>query len=66
LRGALEIEHIATFFQANAFYQIKTNEDFTKPDAPEYLRLEKLETEGYERAKQLRQEILQEVRAVFT
>jgi E3 ubiquitin-protein ligase SHPRH len=33
----------------------------TKPDSPEYHELEKLETTGYEDAKKLRREILQEV-----
>ena len=61
LRTALEIEHMAVFFQANAFFQIKSNEDMTKPETPEFEALEKQETEGYERAKKLRQEILQEV-----
>jgi E3 ubiquitin-protein ligase SHPRH len=61
LRGALEIEHMATFFRANAYFQIKSNEDMTKPDTPEFEALEKLETEGYEEAKRLRREILQEV-----
>jgi E3 ubiquitin-protein ligase SHPRH len=61
LRGALEIEHMAIFFRANAYFQIKSNEDMTKPDTPEFQALEKLETEGYEEAKKLRREILQEV-----
>jgi E3 ubiquitin-protein ligase SHPRH len=61
LRGALEIEHMATFFRANAYFQIKSNEDMTKSDTPEFEALEKLETEGYEEAKRLRREILQEV-----
>jgi len=61
LRGALEIEHMAIFFRANAYFQIKSNEDLTKPDTPEFEVLEKLETEGYEEAKRLRREILQEV-----
>jgi E3 ubiquitin-protein ligase SHPRH len=34
----------------------------TKPDSPEFQELEKYETEGYEIAKKLRREILQEVR----
>ncbi|PMD34610.1 putative SNF2 family helicase/ATPase [Hyaloscypha variabilis F] len=61
LRGALEIEHMATFFRANAYFQIKSNEDMTKSDTPEFEALEKLETEGYEEAKRLRREILQEI-----
>lgn len=61
LRAALEIEHMAIFFRANAYFQIKSNEDMTKPDSPEFQELEKLEIDGYEQAKKLRQEILQEV-----
>ena len=52
---------MAMFFRANAYFQIKSNEDMTKPDTPEFEALEKLETDGYEAAKKLRQEILQEV-----
>ena len=62
LRSALEVEHMAVFFRANAYFQIKSNEDMTKPDTPEFEALEKLETEEYEEAKKLRREILQEVR----
>jgi E3 ubiquitin-protein ligase SHPRH len=61
LRGTLEIEHMALFFRANAYFQIKTNEEMTKPDSAEFQELERLETEGYEAAKKLRREILQEV-----
>jgi E3 ubiquitin-protein ligase SHPRH len=61
LRGALEIKHMATFFKANAHFQIKSNEEMTKLDSPEFQALEKLETDGYEAAKKLRREILQEV-----
>jgi E3 ubiquitin-protein ligase SHPRH len=61
LRGALEIEHMALFFRANAYFQIKTNEEMTKPDSVEFQELERLETEGYEAAKKLRREILHEV-----
>lgn len=52
---------MASFFKANAYFQIKSNELMTKPDSPEFRALEQLETEGYEAAKKLRQEILQEV-----
>jgi E3 ubiquitin-protein ligase SHPRH len=61
LRGAIEVQHIAIFFRANAYFQIKSNEDMTKPDSPEFSALEKLEIDGYEEAKRLRREILQEV-----
>jgi E3 ubiquitin-protein ligase SHPRH len=53
---------MATFFQANGYFQIKSNEAFTVPDSEDFKNLEKLETEGYERAKNIRQEILKEVR----
>jgi E3 ubiquitin-protein ligase SHPRH len=53
---------MATFFQANGYFQIKSNEAFTAPDSEDFKNLEKLETEGYERAKNIRQEILKEVR----
>ncbi|CZT47500.1 related to S.pombe rad8 protein and Rdh54p [Rhynchosporium secalis] len=61
LRTALEIEHMAIFFRTNAYFQVKTNEEMTKPNSEGFRALEKLEEEGYEAAKKLRQEILQEV-----
>lgn len=60
LRGALEIEHMATFYQANAYFQIKSNPEFTEPDSEPFKELEKKETDGYELAKRIRQEILKE------
>lgn len=62
LRSALEIHHKATFFCANAFFQIKSNQDMTEPDSVEFQKLDRLETEAYERAKSLRREILEESR----
>lgn len=53
---------MAVFFQANAYFQIKSNEDMTKPDTAEFEALEKLEIDGYQKAKLLRKEILHEVR----
>lgn len=58
LRSSLEIEHVSTFFIANAYYQIKT--DHTMPNSDAYRELEKLEESTYELAKSLRQEILGE------
>lgn len=52
---------MAVFFQANAYYQIKTNEDMTHPESASFRTLDKLEADGYERAKNLRREILQDV-----
>ncbi|CAK7267009.1 hypothetical protein SEPCBS119000_002323 [Sporothrix epigloea] len=63
LRYALEILHKAEFFCANGMYQVKTNEEWTKPDSEEFRQLEKLETEAYERAKVVRREILLETRS---
>ncbi|CAD6499854.1 BgTH12-03960 [Blumeria graminis f. sp. triticale] len=61
LRGALEIQHTAIFFCANAYFQIRSNETLTKPDSDEFQRLENLEIQGYEDAKRLRREIHQEI-----
>ena len=58
LRSALEIEHMCTFFVANAYFQIKSNTDFTEPESAAYKELEKAEESTYELAKVLRQEIL--------
>ena len=52
---------MAVFFRANAYFQIKTNEEMVKPESPEFKDLEKREMDGYELAKKLRREILQEV-----
>ncbi|TPX15186.1 uncharacterized protein E0L32_004744 [Thyridium curvatum] len=60
LRYALELQHKAVFFCANAHFQIKSNEEMTVPESDDFERLEKLETEAYERAKRIRREILQE------
>jgi E3 ubiquitin-protein ligase SHPRH len=61
-RSALEIQHKAIFFCANAYYQIKSNEEMTVPDSDEFHRLEELEVEGYDAAKKIRREILDESR----
>ncbi|CAK7272994.1 hypothetical protein SEPCBS57363_005427 [Sporothrix epigloea] len=63
LRYALEILHKAEFFCANGLYQVKTNEDWTRPDSEEFKQVEKLEIEAYERAKLVRREILSENRS---
>ncbi|KAI5924324.1 SNF2 family N-terminal domain-containing protein [Camillea tinctor] len=62
LRSALDVEHRAIFFIATAYYQKKSDEDTTKPGSDEFKRLEALETEHYELAKQIRKEILHEAR----
>jgi E3 ubiquitin-protein ligase SHPRH len=61
LRAALEVQHIFKFFTANAFYQIKTDANLTKPDSEEFQALEKSESEAYEAAKQMRKEMLVDV-----
>ncbi|CAG8421838.1 unnamed protein product [Penicillium salamii] len=58
LRGALEIQHIAVFFTANAFYQIKSDPNLTDPDSDEFKALQKREEDGYEAAKVIRKEML--------
>ena len=58
--AAIEIEHMCTFFVANAYYQIKTDENRTKPQSSEFYELERKEELEYERAKMLRKELLQE------
>ncbi|KAF4338808.1 rad8 and Rdh54p [Fusarium beomiforme] len=60
LRGALEMYHRAVFFCANAYFQIRENPEMTEPESEEFLRVKKLEDEGYEEAKALRREILHE------
>lgn len=58
LRSALEVQHMAVFFTANAYYQIKTDTNLTQPDSDDFQALEKKEVEGYEAAKTIRQEML--------
>ncbi|EKV08541.1 SNF2 family helicase/ATPase, putative [Penicillium digitatum Pd1] len=61
LRGALEVQHIAVFFTANAYYQIKSDPNLTQPDSDEFKRLEKREDEAYEAAKVIRKEMLTDI-----
>ncbi len=65
LRSALEIQHRAVFFCANGYFSVKSNQELTAPDSDEFKRLEKLEVEAYDRAKEIRTEILQEVGGFF-
>lgn len=58
LRSALEMEHMSTFFVANAYYQIKIDLNITEPDSIAFQNLDKLEEDAYERAKTLRKEML--------
>lgn len=57
LRSALEIQHIAIFFMANAYFQLKSLET---EDSEPYVELEKKETAAYEVAKSIRGELLAE------
>ncbi|KAJ5947017.1 hypothetical protein N7466_000032 [Penicillium verhagenii] len=61
LRAALEVQHIAVFFTANAYYQIKSDPDLTQPESVDFQSLEKKEEEGYEAAKIIRKEMLTEI-----
>ncbi len=58
LRTALELEHACTFFEASAYYQIRSNDEITPPDSLQYAELEQAEERAYERAKKLRAELL--------
>ena len=60
LRSALGVQHVCAFFAATAFYQIKTNEQLTKPDSEEFHTLEKQEIELYDQAKKIRKELLRD------
>lgn len=60
LRNALETQHRAVFFCANAFFQIKSNVDFTAPDSAEFHALQKTEEDTYNAAQKIRREILSE------
>ena len=51
---------MCTFFVANAYYQIKTDETKTKPDSDDFAELQEKEELSYERAKILRKELLRE------
>lgn len=51
---------MCTFFVANAYYQIKTDEIRTVPGSAEFRELQRKEESTYERAKILRQELLRE------
>lgn len=51
---------MCTFFVANAYYQMKTDETRTKPDSGEFFELQRKEESTYERAKMLRKELLRE------
>ncbi|TGO18608.1 hypothetical protein BPAE_0374g00040 [Botrytis paeoniae] len=60
LRAALELHHMGLFFLSNAYFQIKSNEEMTAVKSAEFENLDMLEKQGYEEAKELRREILQD------
>ena len=60
LHAAIEIEHMCTFFVANGYFQIKTDETRTKPESDEFFELQRQEELAYEKAKILRKELLRE------
>ena len=62
LRGALEVEHMCTFFAANAYYQIKTGEALTNPNSESIKALQALEENSYDQAQRIRKELLVEIR----
>lgn len=62
LRSALELEHMLLFFTANAYYQIKSNEQETQLGSAKFQELERHEEEHYDKAKTIRKEILIEAR----
>ena len=62
LRAALEVEHMCTFFVANAYYQIKTNQETTEAGSEAFKALQKLEEGAYEKAQLIRKEMLTETR----
>lgn len=51
---------MCTFFVANAYYQIKTDEMKTRPESDDFSELQEKEESSYERAKILRKELLRE------
>ncbi|KAJ2991639.1 hypothetical protein NUW58_g2441 [Xylaria curta] len=60
LRLFLDLQHRVTFFIASAFFQIKSDETFTQADSDEFRHLEQREVAGYELARKIRRELLQE------
>ena len=61
LRSALEVKHICIFFIANAYFQMKSDEEVIKADSEEFKQLQDKEESAYEEAKSIRAELLAEV-----
>ncbi len=51
---------MCTFFVANGYFQIKTDETRTKPESDEFFELQRQEELAYEEARKLRKELLRE------
>jgi E3 ubiquitin-protein ligase SHPRH len=60
LRSVLELEHACNFFVGTSYYRIKSDEKLTKPESEEFHNLENKETEFYDKAKAIRNELLQD------
>lgn len=63
LRSFLELEHACEFFIATSYHQIRENKQLLSPepeDVHRLVRFEQLETEGYQKAKLIRRELLKE------
>lgn len=58
LRSFLELEHACKFFIGTVHFQLKSNEKLTQPDSDDFRRLENLETQWYDKAKELRKQLL--------
>ncbi|KAL1595708.1 hypothetical protein SLS60_009397 [Paraconiothyrium brasiliense] len=63
LRSFLELEHACCFFIGNMHFQKKDNVALTVPESDEFILLEKLEKEWYDKAQTIRQELLKEIEA---
>ncbi|KAI0379929.1 SNF2 family N-terminal domain-containing protein [Hypomontagnella monticulosa] len=66
LRYMLDIHHRAVFFIASGYFQMKSEVEERAPDSEEFRSLEEKEVHGYETAKKIRQEMLQDAREKAT
>ncbi|OTB05825.1 hypothetical protein M426DRAFT_319506 [Hypoxylon sp. CI-4A] len=63
LRSMLDIHHRAIFFIASGYYQMKSSKEEANSDPNEVKALEEKEVADYEKAKNIRKEILQDARS---
>lgn len=61
LRNSLEIQHMAQFFTATAYYQVKSDISLTMAQSERFHELENKESSSYDQAKATRQELLTDV-----